>query len=72
MGDRVPQARLGLLATDGRCVVGVAWGALLVLRAAEGAVVVASEACDGDAGWEPVPDRSLVTATLDGVELAAL
>lgn len=69
---RAPGARLGLLAVDGRSLAGVAWGAPLVLRAAAGAVIAASEPTDDEPGWEPVPDRSLVRATLDGVELVAL
>lgn len=71
VADRVPGAGLGLLATDGRCVAAVACGAPLGVRAADGSVVVASGPPDDD-GWEPVADRSLVTVTLDGVEVVAL
>lgn len=72
VAGRVPTAGLGLLATDGSSLAGVAWGAPLAWRAAEGAVVVASAPTDTGVGWEAVPDRSLVSATLDGVEVCPL
>lgn len=70
--DRADSARLNLLATDGRTVAATTWGDTLVLRATRGAVVVASEASDDDPGWDTVPDRSLVTVTVDGVAVEDL
>ena len=70
--DRAPEARLNLLATDGRTVAATTWGDTLVVRAAGGAAVVASEPSDDGDGWQRVPDRSLVTVTVDGVAVAPL
>ena len=62
---RAPEARLNLLATDGRSVVASAWGDTLLWRAAEGGVVAASEPSDDEDGWTEVPDRSLLVLTPD-------
>ena len=64
---RAPQARLNLLATDGRTVAATTWGDTLVVRSGDGSVLVASEASDEASDWKDVPDRSLVTVTPDGV-----
>lgn len=63
-------ARLNLLATDGTTIVATVWGDTLSWRAAEPAgVLVASEPTDDRAGWHEVPDRSLLVATADGVNI---
>ena len=61
-----PSARLNLLATDGRRVAAATWGDTHVVRVVDGSVLVASEPTDDGAGWEPLPDRSLLMATPDG------
>ena len=57
-----PDARLNLLATDGRTVAATAWGDTLCWRGG----VVASEPSDDEPGWSDVPDRSLLVLTPDG------
>ena len=69
---RAPGARLNLLATDGVTVAATAWGDTLCWRAMDGAVVVASEPSDEADDWHDVPDRSLLTATPDGVAVVPL
>jgi glutamine amidotransferase len=64
--------RLNLLATDGRGIAATAWGDTLCWRADSRGVVVASEPFDDGAGWQEVPDRSVLTATPDGVAVAPL
>ncbi|NAZ88457.1 ergothioneine biosynthesis protein EgtC [Kineococcus indalonis] len=79
LGERVaaagaadPGARLNVLLTDGERVLATAWGdTLSVLRTPEG-VALASEPFDDDPRWCDVPDRTLVTATPDGVALTPL
>jgi len=72
LGGRVPEARLNLLAGDGRSIIATAWGdSLWVLAAADG-TAVASEPWDDDPGWREVPDRTLLTAGPDGVALTPL
>lgn len=66
-------ARLNLLLTDGDTIAATTWGDTLWHRLEAGShVVVASEPFDDEPGWIPVPDRSLVLATPDGIETAAL
>lgn len=67
VADRAPDARLNLLATDGRSVAATAWGDTLVVRESGGSVLVASEASDDASDWKDVPDRSLVSVTHEGV-----
>ncbi len=70
------EGRLNLLLCDGRRIVATTCGnSLFTLQGdglAAGGVVVASEPLDGHAGWERVPDGSLVEATLDELEIAPL
>ncbi len=67
-----PDARLNLLASDGRTVVGTAWGDTLVWRAVDDGLVAASEPSDDHAGWHRVPDRHLLTLTPDGAAVTPL
>jgi glutamine amidotransferase len=60
---RGPGSRLNLLLTDGAAVWATTWTHALSVRVGAGAVVVASEPCDGSGGWVAVPDRHLVVAT---------
>lgn len=61
-------ARLNLLATDGRSIAATAWGDTLFHRTGPG-VVVASEPYDDAPGWSAVPDRTLLLATPAGAAL---
>ncbi len=66
-----PGARLNLLACGGAEVAAVAWGDSLYAHVGEG-VLVASEPLDDRRGWRPVPDRSLLSASPDGVLIAPI
>ncbi len=67
-----PDSRLNLLLTDGHTIVASARGHALSVRAAEGAVTVASEPLDDDPRWREVPAGHLVTATTEAVHLSPL
>lgn len=69
---RAPEARLNLLATDGRTVTATAWGDTLSTCRRETGVLVASEPSDDEPGWSDVPDRSLVCATADALSVTPL
>jgi glutamine amidotransferase len=72
LASRDPAARLNLLLTDGRRILGTRWGdTLSILRAADG-VVIASEPYDDDPRWTDVPDRHLVEVTADTVTMTDL
>lgn len=64
--------RLNLLLTDGDQIAASTFGDTLSWRADERGLVVASEPYDDVSGWVDVPDRSLLTATPDGVTVAPL
>lgn len=72
VADRVPGARLNLLAADGQELAATRCGDTLVVRASAGGIVVASEPGDDEPGWQDVPEHSLVTATGDGVAVTTL
>lgn len=65
-------ARLNLLATDGTSIAATAWGNSLCWRADTRGTVVASEPFDDEPGWQDVPDRSVLVATSDGVQVTPL
>jgi glutamine amidotransferase len=67
-----PQARLNLLATDGRRILATTWGDTLFYLVEGDGIVVASEPYDDDPRWVEVPDRRLLTVTLQGVTSTAL
>jgi len=59
-----PRSRLNLLLHDGQHITATTAGHCLWLRHGGGAVTVSSEPLDpDDAGWQPVPDLSLLQAT---------
>ena len=58
-----PDSRLNLLVTDGVTLAATAVHHALAVRVAEGEVQVCSEPTNHCAGWEPVPDCHLLTAT---------
>ncbi|CAN5553676.1 ergothioneine biosynthesis protein EgtC [soil metagenome] len=68
--------RLNLLLTDGRQMVATRWGEDLHVLARDSPDgcerVVASEPSDDETGWQPVPDRSLVTVTADDLAVVSL
>lgn len=67
-----PDARLNFLALDGDSIAATTWGDTLSWRADRRGVFVASEPTDDEPGWHDVPDRSLLTASPDGVEVTPL
>lgn len=68
----VTTGRLNLLATDGTTVAATTFGDTLYTRREPHGVRVASEPSDDGPGWAPVPDRSLVVATRDGLTVTDL
>ncbi|MFG1999124.1 ergothioneine biosynthesis protein EgtC [Spirillospora sp. NPDC048911] len=54
--------RYNLLAADGTALAATTWGDSLFVRTTPEVIWLASEPITEEAGWEPVPDRSLVTA----------
>lgn len=67
-----PGSRLNLLLTDGRAVVATTWTHSLSVLSTGQAMVVASEPYDDDPRWTSVPDRHLVIATADSLQLQEL
>ncbi|GAB3482270.1 ergothioneine biosynthesis protein EgtC [Amycolatopsis cihanbeyliensis] len=63
-----PGSRLNLLLTDGRVAVATAWTHALSVRSTPEATVLASEPCDPEPGWIPVPDGHAVLARAGSVE----
>ncbi|SCK37117.1 ergothioneine biosynthesis protein EgtC [Streptomyces sp. WMMB 322] len=75
--DIRPGARLNFLLTDGRTVWATRCGDTLWYRTGPGSVRVASEpddapAEDSEAGWQEVPEDSLLVATVSSVRTAPL
>jgi glutamine amidotransferase len=65
-----PESRLNLLLTDGELVVATAWWHSLWVRRTADAVAVSSEPWDpDDKTWRPVPDRHLVLATRETLDV---
>lgn len=64
--------RLNLLLTDGEQILATAWGDSLFWLELGTGVVVASEPYDDEPRWRPVPERSLVHVTPDGVQVVEL
>jgi gamma-glutamyl hercynylcysteine S-oxide hydrolase len=64
--------RLNFLLTDGREIAATAAGHSLYYRRRAGAVTVASEPGDDEAGWIEVPRAALVTATTEEVSVTPL
>jgi glutamine amidotransferase len=67
-----PESRLNLLLTDGRTIAATTAYHALSVRRDDGGVLVASEPTDGAPGWEPVPDRHLLTASASAVDVRPL
>jgi glutamine amidotransferase len=63
----VTTGRLNLLATDGQIVAATTYGDSLYTRTEADGVMIASEPCDDDEGWQRVPHHSLVRAGPDGL-----
>ncbi len=64
--------RLNFLLTDGREIAATAAGHSLYYRRRAGAVTVASEPGDDEAGWTAVPRAARVTATTEEVSVTPL
>ncbi|HEX9682744.1 MAG TPA: ergothioneine biosynthesis protein EgtC [Acidimicrobiales bacterium] len=67
-----PKGPLNVLLSDGHSIIATAAGNSLHIRSSPGSVIVASEPLDERSGWMPVPDHSLVVATVDGATITAL
>jgi glutamine amidotransferase len=67
-----PGSRLNLLLGDGLSLWATTVHHSLSVLADDGSVLLASEPLDSDPRWQPVPDRSLVVATRDGVTVTDL
>jgi glutamine amidotransferase len=65
-------SRLNLLLSDATAIWATRWSNSLFHRRAGESVVVASEPFDDDPAWEEVPDRSVVLASVAGVEIRPL
>lgn len=70
------ESRLNLLLGDGRTIAATTFGNSLFTLCdsgiAGGGVLVASEPLDDDTGWTPVPEGSVVEATVSGVAVSSL
>ena len=64
--------RLTLLLTDGHRITATAWGTSLCWRRLPAGVVVASEPYDDDPSWVDVPDRSMLVADANDVDVQPL
>jgi len=64
--------RFNFLLGNGEVIAATAVGDTLCYRLGGGAVLVASEPADDEPGWTTVPDRSVLTASPDGVEVCPL
>ncbi|MDA3631072.1 ergothioneine biosynthesis protein EgtC [Saccharopolyspora sp. WRP15-2] len=67
-----PDSRLNLLLSDGSRVVATTWTHSLWVRRGSAAVTVASEPFGARDGWCEVPDRSVVVAEADDVQVRPL
>lgn len=65
-------ARLNLLLTDGDMIAATTWGDVLGYRFGPDGVLVASEPPDDGPDWNDLPDRTVLRATRDGLELRSL
>jgi glutamine amidotransferase len=72
VGERDPDARLNLLATDGTRLLATTWGDTLSVQQTDEGVLVASEPTDDDPRWSDVPDRSLVDVSAGAVTITSL
>lgn len=72
LADHDISGRFNFLLTDGEVIAATAAGDSLCYRQAAGSVMVASEPGDDEPGWVEVPDGSLLTATLAGVDVKPL
>ena len=68
----VTSGRLNLLLTDGKTIAATTWGDSLYHRRDAAGITIASEPDDDSPEWTEIPDRTVVTADLDGVSLSTL
>jgi gamma-glutamyl hercynylcysteine S-oxide hydrolase len=67
-----PGSKLNLLVTDGTTLAATAVHHALAVRLDDGAVLVCSEPTGHCAGWQPVPDGHLLTATASTVDITSI
>ncbi|MGW1681827.1 ergothioneine biosynthesis protein EgtC [Saccharopolyspora sp. NPDC002376] len=67
-----PDSRLNLLLSDGTRLVATTWTHSLWVRQGSTAVTVASEPFGARVGWREVPDRNVVVADVDDVQVRPL
>jgi gamma-glutamyl hercynylcysteine S-oxide hydrolase len=67
-----PGSRLNLLVTDGTRLAATTVDHALAVRSGDGGVLVCSEPTDHSPGWEPIPDRHLLTATPSTVDVVPI
>jgi glutamine amidotransferase len=67
-----PCTCLNMLATDGTRIVATTWGETLCYRVEADGLLVASEPHDDDTGWIRVPDRQVIVADANGVDVRPL
>ncbi|WP_190815222.1 ergothioneine biosynthesis protein EgtC [Saccharopolyspora pogona] len=67
-----PDSRLNLLLSDGTRLIATTWTHSLWVRRTETAVTVASEPFGADTGWVEVPDRCLLVADTENVQVSSL
>ena len=72
LGAGDPAARLNVLLTDGRRLLGTRWNDTLSVLATDDGVLVASEPFDDDPAWVDVPERHLVDVTGTGITITDL
>jgi gamma-glutamyl hercynylcysteine S-oxide hydrolase len=72
VGQKDPDARLNVLATNGERILATTWGDTLSYLTKDTGVVVASEPYDDDPAWVDLPDRHLIDVTTDGVSVTPL
>lgn len=73
VGEADPNARLNILAGNGSRLLATTWGDTLSVLRRDNGVVIASEPYDDDPGWRDLPDRHLISVTVDsGLELTPL
>lgn len=68
--DALADARLNLLACDGRSLAATAAGDSLFVAQCGDSALIASEPLDDERNWQRVPDRRAVTATDEGDRVA--
>jgi gamma-glutamyl hercynylcysteine S-oxide hydrolase len=72
LAEHQVEGRFNFLLCDGEVIAATAAGDTLCYRIGEAGVVVASEPGDDGPGWTEVRDQSVLTATVEGVDVRPL